>query len=108
VVFIAVQTTLEAEAFISLAASCRLRRIKPIIVLINDRTFIKVYPEQTDIEKKAAVLQPLKTILETEGASVFILSKKDIPAEVIDAAADVYRNDPDILQYGRKGKAEYA
>ena len=95
-VFIVSQTTVNPEAFIDLVASCRIRRIKSIVILINDRTFIKVYPEQMEFERSAVPFKSFEKVLEAEGASVFILSKRDIPAEKIDASADIYKQTVNI------------
>jgi uncharacterized protein (DUF58 family) len=105
-VFIVSQTTVNPEAFIELIASCRNRRIKPVVILINDRTFIKVYPEQMELEKSAVPFKSIKKVLETEGASVFILSKRDIPAEKIDASADIYKRTVNMLSRKQKEAIE--
>ena len=88
-VFIVNQTPTDPAGLLGIVKSCISRLVKPVVVLIHDRTFLKLYPEQLEIERDASEFKETVRMLKQEGASVFILSKKDIPAHVIDASVEV-------------------
>lgn len=83
------QTSVDPAELINLVSLCMKRRIKPVIILIDDRTFIKVYPEQMEIEHSAVDVTSLKRSLEIEGASVYVLAKRDIPSQKLHTEPDM-------------------
>jgi uncharacterized protein (DUF58 family) len=61
------------------------KNIKISIVLVDDRTFLKVYYDQEEQRKKALPLFILEDILLRESCSLFLLSKGDDIAERLQA-----------------------
>lgn len=52
-------------------------RIKIIVVLIDDRSFLKIWEEQEDLHVKAPSLAELKRLLVAEGCTVYSVAKND-------------------------------
>jgi uncharacterized protein (DUF58 family) len=52
-------------------------RIKIIVVLIDDRSFIKIWEEQEHLHASAPSLGELKRLLVAEGCTVYTLAKRD-------------------------------
>ncbi len=52
-------------------------RIKIIVVLIDDRSFLKIWEEQERLHMKAPSLAELKQLLVAEGCTVYTLAKRD-------------------------------
>ncbi len=52
-------------------------RIKIIVVLIDDRSFLKIWEEQERLHVKAPSLAELKQLLVAEGCTVYTLAKRD-------------------------------
>ncbi len=82
-VFIFSQTVTDAAGMCGILRKCVSLSIKPVVVLIDDRTFIKLYPEQLEIDREAPHISSARELFESAGAQVYILSKKDVPAEVL-------------------------
>ena len=52
-------------------------RIKIIVVLIDDRSFLKIWEEQERLHVKAPSMAELKQLLVAEGCTVYTLAKRD-------------------------------
>jgi uncharacterized protein (DUF58 family) len=88
-VFIVCQTPTPMAEMEELVALCRVRGVWPFVILIDDRSFLKVYPEQTAFEREAPALAAARAALEAAGARVLTLDKRDVPADRMDAAEEV-------------------
>ncbi|MDK2971812.1 MAG: hypothetical protein PWP23_1567 [Candidatus Sumerlaeota bacterium] len=75
VIVVASASTLDADALLPLVAQMRGRRLLPILVLIDDRAFIKLYREQETRHYEAMGLEELARRLALEGARVHIVTK---------------------------------
>jgi uncharacterized protein (DUF58 family) len=88
-VFIVNHTPTDQAGLLDIVKSCVRRGVKPVVALINDRTFLKLFPEQLEIDKDAPELSKAAGALKKEGAAVYVLSKGDIPAHEIDASTEI-------------------
>lgn len=52
-------------------------RIRVICVIINDRTFIKVWKRQDDLQRDAMPIDELERVLKENGCVVYVLKKND-------------------------------
>ena len=68
-------TTVDVDAMAPLVALLRRRHILPIIVLIDDRAFIKLYIEQETQHVRAASLEEVVRFFTLEGARVHVLTR---------------------------------
>lgn len=64
------------------------RNIYVIVILINDRTFIKIWKEQEVTHSKAAPIEEIAKLLILEGCAVYIIGKDDELDKKLDEKAD--------------------
>lgn len=76
-VLIAAATDIQPANLSTILRSMMDRRIKIIVILIDDRTFIKFWKDQEGHRKRAIPLAELKDILSVEGCGLFLLAKGD-------------------------------
>lgn len=94
-VVIASQTATDLARLEALVRAGTGRGVFACVILIDDRSFLKIYPEQADLERTAPAFIAARQRLEAAGASVYTLGKGDVPAERLDAGARYHAGRPD-------------
>jgi hypothetical protein len=65
------------EDFIPILRQCKVRHIHPIVVLIDDKTFLKLRREQEDRQARALPVDEMYVALRREGCDVYIIVNRD-------------------------------
>jgi len=76
-------TTLDVERMPLLIHAMRRRKLLPVVTLIDDRAFIKLYREQEERHITALSLEEVANRLLVEGARVHIVTKAKSPAQAL-------------------------
>lgn len=76
-------TTIRAQAMAPLLDAMRRRNLLPIVVLVDDRAFIKLYREQESQHIEAMSLEDTARFLTLEGARVHVVTKAKSPAQAL-------------------------
>ena len=77
VVLISCATNIHPETLVPLLRHILDRRIRISVVLVDDRSFLKLYKDQDEHRRQALPLARLNELLSKEGCGLFLLSKGD-------------------------------
>jgi len=76
-VLIACATAINPETLVPLLRHILDRRIRISVILVDDRSFLKVFQDQDYVRRHAPPLAGLREILSREGCGLFLLAKGD-------------------------------
>lgn len=83
VVLVMSVTTIRPDAMAPVLGTMRRRSLLPIVVLVDDRAFIKLYREQEMRHVEAMSLEDTARFLILEGARVHVVTKAKSPAQAL-------------------------
>jgi uncharacterized protein (DUF58 family) len=76
-ILIAAASNIHTEKITPIIRQLMNRRIKIMIILVDDRSFIKFWKDQEEHMKRATPIAELKEVLSREGCSLFLVAKGD-------------------------------
>jgi uncharacterized protein (DUF58 family) len=76
-ILIAAASNIHTEKISPIIRQLMNRRIKIMIILVDDRSFIKFWKDQEEHMKRATPIAELKEVLSREGCSLFLVAKGD-------------------------------
>jgi len=82
----------ELDALFAVVAEATVRRILPIVVLIDDRAFIKILREQETLHANAAPLEEIARSLRLQGARVYVIRRSRTLEEALEQGLSLEAN----------------